>query len=71
VLIAAGLVLAVALPLIGGLLAAARARRWQRGTERRLRDATASVAQEAVEPVRAVLRDYAEARAAWREAATP
>jgi hypothetical protein len=57
VLIAAGLVLAVALPLIGGLLAAVRARYWQRGTERRLRDAAASVAQEAVEPVRAVLRD--------------
>jgi len=71
VLIAAGLVLAVALPLFGRLLVAARARRWRRRTERRLRDATASVAREAVRPVRVVLHDYAEARAAWRDAATP
>jgi GTPase Era involved in 16S rRNA processing len=71
VLVAAGLVLSVALPLFGRLLAGARARRWRRRTERRLRDATASVAREAVRPVRAVLHDYAEARDAWRDAATP
>ena len=69
VLIAVGLVLAIALPLLGRWLAAVRARRWRRATERRLRGAAATVAREAVAPVRAVLRDYADARAAFHDAA--
>jgi len=73
--VAAGLVVAVAGAVVAGLvlligrpLAAARARRFRGRTEGRLRDAVASVAREVVGPVRRVLRDHAEARAALQEA---
>jgi hypothetical protein len=68
VLIVAGAVLAVALPLLGRWVAAARATRWRRRTQRRLSGSTATVAREAVAPVRAVLRDYADARSAFAAA---
>jgi GTP-binding protein EngB required for normal cell division len=67
-LIVAGAVLAVALPPLGRWLAAVRAKRWRRTAERRLGGSTATVAREAVAPVRAVLRDYAEARSAFADA---
>ncbi len=68
-MIVAGAVVALLILLLGRPLAAARARRFRASSERRLRDATATVAREVVAPVRAVLRDYADAQAALDEAA--
>ena len=69
-MVVAGAVVALLILLVGRPLAAARARRFRAASERRLRDVTATVAREVVAPVRAVLRDYADARAALDEAAT-
>jgi energy-coupling factor transporter ATP-binding protein EcfA2 len=70
-LVVAGGILAIALPLLALSLAVARARRWRRRVERRLTGAAATVARESVAPVRAVLRDYAEARSAFSAASRP
>jgi hypothetical protein len=67
-LVAVGAVVVIVLPLLGWWLAAARARRLRRATRRRMTSAAAAVADEAVAPVRAVLRDYAEARQAFHDA---
>ena len=71
-LLAGGVLVAVLLSLLARPLAAARARRARTRSERRLTDAATSVARERViTPVRAVLRDYADARAALTGAAAP
>jgi hypothetical protein len=64
----AGAALAGMVLVIGRALAAAGARRLRARTEKRLRDAVASVAREVVGPVRRVLRHHADARAALDEA---
>lgn len=66
-----GLAAAVLLPLIAGAVARTRGRRYRRHVEGRLREATLTVAREVVAPVRIVLRDYADARAALLVAADP
>ena len=68
-LIAGGVVVAVVLSLAGRWIAAIRAKRWRAATERRLSGAVASVAREAVAPLRATLRDYDDARTAFDRAA--
>jgi GTP-binding protein EngB required for normal cell division len=67
-LIGAGAAVAIGVVAVGRWVRATGARRWRGRTERRLRDATTSVAREAVAPVRAVLRDYAEAQRAFEAA---
>jgi hypothetical protein len=60
----AGALIVLLVLLVGRPLAAARARRFRARTDRKLRDATTTVAREVVGPVRRVLRDHADARAA-------
>ena len=60
----AGALLVLLVLLVGRPLAAARARRFRARTDRKLREATTTVAREVVGPVRRVLRDHADARAA-------
>ena len=71
-MIAAGGLVAVLILLVGRPLAVARARRARGRAERRLVDATASVARDnVIAPVRGVLRDYADARVALAAASPP
>jgi hypothetical protein len=69
VLVAAGLVVITLFLLVGRPVAAARARRYRSRVDRRLREATTAVARDVLAPVRGVLRDYAEAHAAYQDAA--
>jgi energy-coupling factor transporter ATP-binding protein EcfA2 len=66
-----GAVLSLGTLGIGTALARARARRFGTLTQTRLRAATASVAREAIAPVRIVVRDYLEARDALESLRLP
>jgi hypothetical protein len=63
-LLGAGLLVVLGLPLLAAGLARLRARRHRRVVRGRLREATLTVAREVVAPVRVLLRDYAQARTA-------
>jgi energy-coupling factor transporter ATP-binding protein EcfA2 len=60
----AGLAVAVLVPLVAAVVVRRRARKQRRVLEARFNEATLTVAREVVAPVRAVLRDYADARSA-------
>jgi GTP-binding protein EngB required for normal cell division len=63
-LLGAGGLVVLVLPLLAAGLARLRARRHRRVGAGRLREATLTVAREVVAPVRVLLRDYAQARTA-------
>ena len=65
---AAGLAVALVLPILLVPIARRRARRYRRVVTARLHEAALTIAREVVTPVRQILRDYAEARAALAEA---
>jgi GTP-binding protein EngB required for normal cell division len=65
---AAGLAVALVLPLVLVPIARRRARRYGRVVTARLHEAALTIAREVVTPVRQILRDYSEARAALAEA---
>ena len=65
-----GAVLAAAVLVLGRLLARVGARRARARAERGLREASISVAREAVGPIRAVLRDLLDAQVAYAHART-
>jgi GTP-binding protein EngB required for normal cell division len=60
--------LAILLPLLAVPVARVRGRRYRRVVAQRLEQAALTIAREVVAPVRQILRDYAEARAALAEA---
>jgi len=68
ILLAGGIGVAVGLLLVGRPIAVARARRHRSRVDRRLRLASTAVARDVLRPVRGVLRDYADACAAYRAA---
>jgi membrane protein YdbS with pleckstrin-like domain len=71
VVLAAGLAVALVLPLLLVPIARRRARRYRKVVTARLQEAALTIAREVVTPVRQILGDYAEARAALAEAKQP